>query len=325
MLEILKFVRAALDDSGYNRAFSHFKIRGGRISATNGQLAVQTPIPIDIDCCPHGESFIKAVAACDDVISFHLEGGSLVVRSGKFKSHVPTCDPDLFPDYYPTGERFPIGQEIMPILRKLLPFVATDDRRPWACGIQFVNNSAIATNSICVVEAWLPVAFPVIANLPRAAVAELVRLKIEPEGLQVSPEAVTFHLPGGAWVSSRVMTYEWPDVGKIFEQGAQYSGGYMSGEQLASILDDVSKLEKFTDDFNSVHFHKEGISTSREDDPGTSIANPSAPKQGVFRADQLSALKGVIDRIGFGAYPAPIPFFGGDNLRGVMVGFNPQV
>jgi hypothetical protein len=42
---------------------------------------------------------------------------------------------------------------------------------------------------------------------------------------------------------------------------------------------------------------------------------------GVFRADQLAALRGVVDRIGFGAYPLPVPFYGGELLRGVMVGF----
>ena len=321
MLETLKFVRAAVCKHGHNPAMMHFRIVGGTVQANNGRLAIQAPLPTDLDCTPHAGQFIKAIAACDDVISMNLEAGKLVVRSGKFKTHVHCCDNASFPRLIPTGAMFPIPQPILPALRKLYPFVSTDERRPWACGVHFANNSAVATNSICIVEHWLPVPFPVIANIPRDAIAELLRLKMEPIGLQVTAHAVTFHLPEGAWVSCTLMNYEWPDVQAVFNQAAAYQGGYINAEALETLLNDVAKLDGFTEELGAVYFHKGSIATCPEGQPGTFIASPASPGLGVFRADQLAALRGVVDRIGFGAYPLPVPFYGGESLRGVMVGF----
>lgn len=324
MLETLKFVRAAVCKTGNNPAMMHFRIKNGTIQANNGQLAIQCPFPSDLNCCPHAGQMLKAVAACEDVISMHVDAGKLVIRSGKFKTYVHLADPDKFPEFTPSGARFPIAQPIVPALRKLLPFVSTDERRPWACGVQFANNSAVATNSICIVEHWLPVAFPVIANIPRDAIVELIRLKMEPIGLQASPHAVTFHLPGDAWMTCVLMKYEWPDVQRVFANASAFAGTYMNEKELETLLDDVAKIESFTDENKAVHFHNGTLSTTPAGTPGTSIDCPFAPAAGVFRADQLAALRGIVDRIGFGAYPLPVPFYGGDLLRGVMVGFQPQ-
>lgn len=322
MIETLKFVRAAVCKTGHRPELMHFRIKGGTIQANNGHLAIQCPFPSDLDCCPHAGQFFKAVAACEEVISMHVESGKLVVRSGKFKTHVHLCDPAKFPVFVPSGPRYPIPQPIVPTLQKLLPFVSNDEAgKPWAKGVHFVNNSAVATNSICIVEHWLPVAFPIIANIPRDAIVELLRLKLEPTGLQANAHTVTFHLPGDAWMACVLMSYEWPDVQKVFARAESYAGTYMNAGQLEILLNDVAKLEGFTDEIKAVHFHNGTLSTVAAGQPGTSIDCAFAPGAGVFRADQLAALRGIVDRIGFGAYPAPVPFYGGDLLRGVMVGF----
>jgi hypothetical protein len=72
MLETLKFVAAGICKKGSNPAYLHFRIRNGTIQANNGRLAVQAPIPIDLDCCPHAGQLTAAIAACEDVISMHL-------------------------------------------------------------------------------------------------------------------------------------------------------------------------------------------------------------------------------------------------------------
>jgi len=323
MLETLKFVRAAVSKDGHNPALSHFRIRNGTIQANNGHLVIQCPFPSDLDCCPHAGEFIKAVSACEEVISLHIESGRLVVRSGKFRTYVNLVDSERFPDFQPAGLRFPIPQPIVPVLTKLLPFVATDERRPWACGVRFANNSAVATNSICIVEHWLPFSFPVIANIPRDAIAELIRLKMEPIGIQADSRAVVFHLPGDAWIACTLLVYEWPDVQTVFARAAAYAGPYVAGAALQSLLEDVAKVEPFTGDDKALYFHKGAVASVPEGQPGTFVDSPLSPGLGVFRADQLSALRGVVDQMGFGAYPAPVPFFTGDLLRGVMVGFKP--
>ena len=321
MLETLKFVRAAVDKSGTVPSMMHFRIAGGFIQANNGRLAIQCPVPTDLDCTPHAGQLLQAVAACEDVISMHLESGRLVVKSGRFKTFVHCCDNSAFRRFTPSGPLFPVPQEIVPPLKKLLPFVSTDERRPWACGVQISNNSAIATNSICIVEHWLPFAFPVIANIPRDAIAELVRLKVEPVAIQADAYAVTFHLPGNAWFACSVLKHEWPDTQTVFANAAKYSGPFVSGDGLERLLEAVAKLEGFTGPLGAVYFHKGSVSTVPEGETGTVVECPESPGAGVFRADQIAALRGVVDRVGFGNYPLPVPLFGGGLLRGVMSGF----
>jgi hypothetical protein len=322
MLETLKFVRAAVCKTGQqNPAFMHFRITGGTVQANNGRLAMQAPLATDLDCTPHAGQFLRAIAACEDVISLHMEAGRLVVRSGKFKTHVVCCDNASFPRYVPTGAIYPVPQPILPILEKLFPFVATDDRQPWACGVYFVNNSAFVTNSITIVEHWLPLAFPVIANIPRDAIAELLRLRLEPTAIQACAHAVTFHLQEGAWITCRLLDYKWPNVQAIFETASKSGAAMIGASQLETLLNDVAKIEKFVDDLGAVHFHNGQIATVPLGEPGTFIDCPASPGKGIFRADQLAALRGVADSIGFDAYPAPVPFYGGDLLRGAMVGF----
>lgn len=323
MIETLKFVRAAVCKQGHNPAMMHFRITGGTIQANNGRLAIQCPFPSDVDCTPHAGQFFKAVSACEDVISMNLEAGRLVVRSGRFKTHVDCCDNASFPVFRPTGAMYPVPQPILPTLRKLFPFVADDERRPWACGVQFVNNSAIVTNSICIVEHWLPFAFPVITNIPRDAIAELMRLKLEPTGIQPSAGAVTFHLPEGAWFTCRPIEYKWPDVQTVFAEAAAYAGPYINGPALDLVLTDVEKLLPLVGELGAVFFHNGSVATVPQGQPGSFIQSPHVTAQGIFRADQVAALRGVVDRVGFAAYPAAVPFFGGELLRGVMVGFQP--
>lgn len=324
MLETLKFVRAAVSKTEFNPALHHFRLSNGKITASNGSLTIQAPLPVDLDCCPHAAQFMKAISACEDVISLTLEGSRLLVKSGRFKSYVNTCDISSFPIIHPQGSIHPISEPLLPVLRRLLPFVATDERKPWACGILFSNHSAIATNSICIVEHWLPAAFPAIVNLPREAVAELVRLKVQPHSLQVSAHAVTFHLPGDAWISCQVSTYKWPDIQRIFEEAESFKGRFLTASDLETLLDDVAKLEKFANDLGQVHFLPGAVATSPQGVAGTSLDNPLSPGKGIFRADQLTALRGDVERIGFDNYPAPVPFYG-ERFRGVMVGFQPVI
>ena len=222
MLETIKFVGAAACKKGQQANMMHFLMDQGRLTATNGNLTISAPFPADLTCAPHAESFAKAVAACDGPVALTLESARLVVRSGKFRSVVPCVDVEKWPQSEVSGEILPIQNDLLPVFKKLLPFVATDENRPWACGVMLRGNSAFATNSITLVEHWLPIEFPVNANIPAEAVRELVRLKAQPQSVQVEQHQLTFHLPNQAYVTCKVLSHEWPNLEKIFSSGEQY-------------------------------------------------------------------------------------------------------
>jgi hypothetical protein len=319
MLETLKFVRAAVCRNDLQPTLQHFRIVNRTVTATNGQLTIQAPLPVDLDCAPQAMQFFKAIAACEGTIALTLDKGRLLVRSGRFKSTVDCADADRFPVNQPTGQTFPLSAPIVPVLKRLLPFVSTDELRPWACGVLFVNNSAFATNNISIIEHWLPVAFPVIAHLPTDAIKELIRLKIEPHSVQVESHQVTFHLPGGAWIACQTTVHKWPDLQRIFTEAETFKGPWTQGADLEALLNDVEKLAPFTDEMNRVRFHPGEVSTSRPDAPGTSLALPASPGAGVFQAGQILGLRGVASKVGFANYPRPVPFYG-EGVRGVIGG-----
>jgi hypothetical protein len=320
MLETIKFVGAAVCKKGFHPHMLHFLMHGGRLSATNGSLTISAPFPVDLTCAPHAGSFTKAVASCEGAITLTLESSRLVVRSGKFRSVVPCADVEQWPINPVAGEVLPITGELAPVFKKLLPFVSTDEQRPWSCGVLLCNNSAFATNSIILVEHWLPVAFPVIANIPVEAVREIVRLKIEPETVQIEPHQLTFHLPGRAYVTCKMLTYDWPDAQRIFAEADKFKGPFVERDELEQVLADVSTLNSFAGDSGLIYLTPGVLRTGRSDETCTSIDNESVLNEAAFRATQLLAMKGVAHKVGFGAYPGPVPFFG-ECLRGVLTCF----
>lgn len=319
MIETIKFVGAAACKTGLHPAMLHFLIDGGRLSATNGSLTISAPFPVDLTCAPHAALFTKAVAACEGPITLTLESSRLVVRSGKFRSVVPCADVEQWPINPVAGDVLPIAGELVPVFKKLLPFIATDEQRPWACGVMLCNNSAYATDSLTLVEHWLPVAFPVVANIPVEAVRELVRLKVEPETVQVESHQLTFHLPGRAFMTCKMLSYEWPDIQRVFAEADKFTGHFVEGDALEQTLDDVSKLHTFSDT-GVIYFNPGTVSTGRQGEPCTQIDNEHTPDSAAFGSAQLMALKGVAHKVGFEAHPNAVPFFG-ENLRGVLSPF----
>lgn len=319
MIETIKFVKVALSKADCEPERRCFLIRNRTITATNGALLIRAPIAIDLNCCPLGEQFFQAIEACSETVSLHLNAGKLIVKSGRFKSSVSCLDESKFPAFTPAGPILPIKSPILPILKKLLPFVSGDETRPWACGILFSNNSAFATNNVSIVEHYIPVCFPAICNIPVAAIKELVRLNIEPHSMQVEERKVTFHLPGGAMFCSILSVRGWPDLSNVFSDMKNFKGDFMSGEILKQFLADCKKITPFAESrFPLVRFkgHLVAINDMQSE---TIIETPSCPSEGVFTPSQVACLSGV-DRVGWGSYPKPVPFYG-DKFRGVLFCF----
>ena len=320
MIETIKFVRVALSKQDAQPELRCFKIRNRTLTASNGALTIQAPIAIDLTCAPLGEQFFRAMSACKGTVSLHLDNGSLIVKSGRFKSSVSCLDESKFPDVLPSGPVLPIRSPILPILKRLLPFVSNDETRPWACGILFSNNSAFATNNISIVEHWIPVRFPAICNIPIEAIKELVRLNIEPHSIQLEPQRVTFHLTENRWISSLLSVRGWPDLTRIFSEMESFGGSFMEGQTLKGFLEDAETLTPFAEArMPRVRFSSGKLSTINDKQAETSIDCPAAPLVGCFTPSQLSSLTGV-DRVGWENYPNPVPFYG-ENFRGVLACF----
>lgn len=314
MLEALKFVQGAVAKKDFVPALTHFRIESGVIQGYNGAIAISSPIDLDISVMPRAEPFTKAIQTCKETVAMHITSTNrLAIKSGKFKAFVD-CTDEAFPDIQPEGDYIELTGGIISTLKVMAPFIAQDASRPWAAGILLKGASAFATNNIILLEAWLGYHFPVDVNIPAQTVKELLRIKEDPIGLQVTDRSITFHFKDGRWMRSQLSTLDWPDIGRVLDKPSEqipFPDGFFEA---------VEELEPFTDELDRVHLFDGAVSTFvDEGGSGATIEVPGTLAGGCYQARQLLLLKDMAKTIDLTQYPAPSIFIG-DNYRGAIVG-----
>jgi DNA polymerase III sliding clamp (beta) subunit (PCNA family) len=317
MITALKFVQGAVAKKDFVPALTHFRIQNRKVKGFNGSLGICAPINIDLDIAPRAADFVRAINACTEEIALHMaDNGKLCVRSGKFKTFVECVDSATYPDFEPTGRLVTLGNDLVPALKKIEPFIAEDASRPWACGILLDKESAFATNNIVFLEHWLGYHFPVRVNIPGSAIRELVRIGESPVSMQMEAERVVFHYKDGQWLSTQVLTQPWPDASALLQK-LSMKGHRKPSEELWEAIEAVVP---FSDEINRCFFKGDHVSTTADaDKSGTSVKVKDAPAAGCFNGKQLLALRPLDLSFGFEQYPQAVSFFGA-RTRGLISG-----
>ena len=313
MLDSLKFVQGAVAKKDFVPELTHFRIQGGRIRGYNGMLGLSCPIALNLDVSPKAAPFIKAIQTCKDTIQLHVTPtGRLSIKSGKFKALIE-CTTETSIEIEPSGAIIERSNGFLKVLKTLFPLIAEDASRPWARGILFRNSSAFATNNVILAEAWLGYNFPVEINIPKAAIAELLRIGEEPEKMQVSEANVTFHFSGNRWLRTQAYTTEWPDLTKILNRESNQV------KIQNELWEAVENLTPFTDELGRIFLSNDTISTGEDDSASATVDLLNNGLIGCFHFEQLRLLSKVAKTADFTSYPAPC-LFQGDNIRGAIVG-----
>jgi hypothetical protein len=317
MLEILKFVKGAVSTKEFVPALTHFRIKAGRITGYNGRLSISGPIPLDIDCCPKAEAFVKAIEACTETAQLHLtDTGRLAVRSGRFRAHVDTIANAEYPEVEPEGAHVAIDGELLPALRMLYEFTAEDASRPWAAGVLLDGDTATATNNVVAVQKWLGYHFPYRVNLPRYAIKEMTRIGEEPTGMRLTANSATFFYEGERWLRTQLNALDWPDINGLLDRHCHT----MPPKVPDGFFEALLTLDPFVDDSRRVFIDGDLLATTRGGE-GASVQVPGMPEGGAscFNLRMLSLLQDVATHIDFDHYPDPVPLYG-DRVRGAIAG-----
>lgn len=313
MLKELKFVQGAISRKDLIPAMKHFAIEGGHVRSYNGILALSSPIPFDIDCYPRAETLIKAINNCDETVALSLTPtGKLRVQSGLFRALI-SCVEKTEIHIRPTGNIVECdSEELLKCFKVLEGIVGDDASRPWANGILLRGQSAFATCNVILCEYWLGSNFPT-ANIPLAAVREVVRIGEPPSHLQMDESSVSFHYPDGRWIRTQLFSTEWPDLSKVLDAPCAPT------EVDMRVFDALDKLKPFADKSNRIIFTADKVATHDGDDEGGHIEIPGLLMNGIYSLEIFKLLKGVAKTADFSTYPAPCLFYG-DKLRGAIVG-----
>lgn len=315
MLNELRFVQGSIAKKDLLPALTHFRIEGETVRGYNGTIALCTPIPFDFDCTPKATPLIKAIQNCNETVQLNMtKAGRLSIKSGDFKAFIECVEGDETPHVLPEGEEFELdGEALLAAMEKVAPFVSNDASRPWSTGVLLHNQSAFATNNVCLVECWVRSQFPFTCNIPLAAVTEMLRIKEPPTHAQANKTSMTFHYSGGRWLRTGLYQIDWPDVFKILDRDSD------AVELPEGFFEALDGLKPFTNDLGAVYFEPGVITTSLTEGDGASYAiNVPAPSS-CYNIEMLKLLQGTADTVDFTTYPGPCMFFG-EGIRGAIIG-----
>lgn len=320
MKKILQLVRGAVSTKDLLPVLTHFHIYEGRVQGGNGRIAIDAPCPElkGFDCTVPAERFLKAVDACDGEPKLKLtDGGKLTVSKGKFRATLPLANHAAFPKVteLPALEAHLGGAELpvlLPILRKLYPFISTDRTRPWMCAVFINEGYAWATDNVCM--ARIPCGFFQDFILPMFVVDELLRIGEEPTSVQADVNSITLHFAEGWWMRAQKLHGEWPNVAALVPE--KLSDHSWPSRVLAEA---VRKIVPFcpNPEHPIIQIGPEGVGTL-EGEMSALVGYDNLPV-GRFRAESLLAVLDASTTIDLSSYPKAC-YWRGEAIDGVLVG-----
>ena len=316
-LKTLRFVQGGVATKGLLPEMKHFVIENGLVRSFNGSLALCGPIDIDIECAPLAAPLVRAIANCEDVTALSMSGtGRLKIQSGKFKAFIDCIANQDLPHVKPTGEMVDFdGEHLMIALKTLFPYIGNDAARPWCNGVLLRDSSAYATNNVCLLEYWIGTPLPFTANIPVAAVKEMIRIGEPPMKIQLDQNSISFHYDDGRWIRTQLYDTEWPDLRRVLDK--QSNQKPMPADMFAAL----EKVKTFVDGATGrVYFRDGAIHTSSMDDDGAHYLVDDLPENGIYHIKMITLLDGVAKTADFDMYPDPVLFFG-DRVRGAIIGY----
>lgn len=318
MLKELKFVQGAAAKKDFIPSITHFCIENGTVRAYNGMLALCAPIDCDIDCRPKAIPMVNAIAKCNSTISMSMTPtGKLSIRSGPFKALIEcVADDEVQHHVTPEGQTVNFdGEALIKGLRTVIPFVGSDMAigRGWSAGVLLKGQSCYATNNVCVVEYWLGAEFPLVVNIPKAAIAEMLRIGEAPTHAQVTDTSITFHYSDGRWVRSQLLETQWPDIAELLN--VENHALPINPE----LYEGLDSLRPFMNKMGQVFINEAFMHTHPDISEGSSFDLPWPGANCVFALEMLQLLRGVATTADFSLFPAPCIFYG-DRLRGAIIG-----
>lgn len=316
MLDALRFVSGAVSKLDTVPALTHYRVEAGFVMGFNGTFALCSPIDLQISATPNAEQFYRALKSCDDVIAITQQhNGTIKVRSGAFSTTID-CSPEPYPAVAPDGPAYPVKPGLCALLKKLVPIISNDSTRLWMNGALFAPDGTLTvTNGVVAAQAWTGDYFHTRANVPSAALREVVRTGLDPIAMQWGEHSVTFHFAGGKWLRTSLFNEPWPQakLDNILAAACELrelpSGFFAAVEKLTPFADDWAKLELAGDKLRAI------------DVQSRPIADVDLPigAYGAYNGKLFLLLKNLATHIDFSLYPKAA-LWRGDDVRGAIIG-----
>lgn len=324
----VQFVKKALGSAnGNTEVYTHYRIGGGQICASDGNIVATAPIELDAELLVPSQPFEAALGRLPSDPKVKIEDGKVMFRAGKMSCQVLTLDPSTYRlDHVGLLTRtIDLDERFHYLLKTLSSFVEGGHETNWMSGFAIADGLLMTTNrGFALLVADYPAVEGLTAVIPRRAV-EFLSGKVAPVRMEVysngtSPDlpcALRFHYQDGFMFRTNLVAGAFPAdklkslFGLIekpdFELTADWKAAY---ERVASLSTEevIIYRDKICGDFGKVHAEEE-IESPVPDRLEKSVWNPKVLSQIVKHAKWWS--------------PAGYPrasFCCEDGIRGLVMG-----
>lgn len=315
--EAISWVKEAVTTKALVTGMDYYNFSDDQVRATNGDITASFPIDTEHEFLVPSDEFNKIIARSTAEIKLEYDGIFVKVKSGRLSATIETLQTDIW--NYPGAEDCPwqtCPDNLLDVLRKLLPFVSEQGTYAWSVGICLRGGWAFATNSISLAGVQYEGAEEIDVIVPIWAIKFLLATNENPIHWCWNQNYVAFEWESGAWMRSNLIAERFPDkIAQLIEQAS-------SADMTAEVTKD------FKDAFNRVCFKDEEVVTITNEKIivkyGKSLLEEEieTPCLGLETHWSVKILKNVIESAEWWSpdmFPSPVPFQG-NGVCGMVLG-----
>lgn len=213
MKTTLAWLNAALAAKDIGAAMTHYRIDGGSISATDGNITASYPWRFDTDdFLVPGVEFEKILKRMAGEPSISVGKNTIKIRCGRLSGTIQTLP---LTDWGAPGvddadwKKIPDG--LIDLLKALRPFTSDDPSRAATQCIALENGYAYATNNVAIAGGKCPELGTIMALLPIWAVDFLLGREELLTEWSWNNKYVAFRWSNGAWMRSQLVIGQFPE------------------------------------------------------------------------------------------------------------------
>jgi len=247
--EIIRWVGDALATKDIGPAVTHYLIKDGMISATNGTLTASHPWPYDDEFLVSGLEFEKVLGRMeqDDPTIKRISSDKVVVRCGRFHGTIYTLSSTDW--VYPGVENakwLPLPETLTAVLKTLRAFISDNPSQQWAGCVALEHGNAYSTNNIALAGIACPVG-DVEALLPSYAIDFVLKRLEGLTSWSWSDNYVGFYWDNGAWVRAQLVIGKFPEkAGELIRTAYDSKPTQIITDDFRAAFNDVATLAEDT-------------------------------------------------------------------------------
>lgn len=212
----VEWLNDALAEKAINLVMTHYMVRDGFMTATNGEITASHPINIEGEFIVPGAELEQILKRLSSEPTIKLTDEGVVLRAGRFSGTLKTLPNEewRFPDPPEPflWEKFP--PELLNIVRDLRPFIVENLNalHRFSMGVAIDHGWCYATNGAILAGALFPRGTNQKFIIPYR-VLDFISSRILPGDAMewaVTDHHLGFRWPNGAWMRSTTLVTEFP-------------------------------------------------------------------------------------------------------------------